>query len=52
MSGSRLNLPNAITVVRIAACPLIFWLAVSPDVGARFWAFVLFVAAALSGGIR
>jgi len=43
-----LNLPNVITVVRIAACPEIFWLAVSRGLGARFTAFGLFVAAALS----
>lgn len=48
MSGSVLTLPNIITVSRIAACPVIFFLAVSPDTGARFWAFALFVAAALS----
>jgi CDP-diacylglycerol--glycerol-3-phosphate 3-phosphatidyltransferase len=48
VSGSRLTLPNVITVTRIAACPVIFWLAVSPDVGARFWAFALFVIAGLS----
>lgn len=48
MSGPLFNLPNLITVTRIAVCPVIFWLAVSPDVGARFAAFVLFVAAALS----
>ncbi|MDA0328910.1 MAG: CDP-diacylglycerol--glycerol-3-phosphate 3-phosphatidyltransferase [Gemmatimonadetes bacterium] len=48
MTGSRLNLPNVITVTRISACPLIFWLAISPDLGARFWAFALFVVAALS----
>lgn len=49
MSGtSRLNLPNVITVVRIATCPVIFWLAVSPDTGSRFAAFILFVAAGLS----
>lgn len=47
MDGSR-NLPNIITVGRIAACPVIFFLALSPSVGARFAAFVLFVAAGLS----
>jgi CDP-diacylglycerol--glycerol-3-phosphate 3-phosphatidyltransferase len=44
----RVNLPNVITVVRIAMCPVIFWLAVSPALGARFGAFLLFVAAGLS----
>lgn len=48
MNSSRLNLPNVITVTRIALCPVIFWLAMSPDLTARFGAFVLFVAAGLS----
>ncbi len=48
MSESHLNVPNIITVTRIAACPVIFWLAMSPDVGARFWAFALFVVAGVS----
>lgn len=43
-----MNLPNVITIARIVVCPLIFWLAVSPGVGGRFAAFVLFVVAALS----
>lgn len=48
MAPSRLNLPNIISIVRIAAAPAVFFLALSPQVGARYWAFVLFVAAALS----
>lgn len=48
MSGSRFTLPNVITVARIAVCPLIFILAMSPGVGERLWAFVLFVVAGLS----
>lgn len=48
MSGSRFTLPNAITVVRIGVCPVIFVLAMSPGVGERLWAFVLFVLAGLS----
>lgn len=48
MSGSRFTLPNIITVARIALCPVIYWLAMAPGVGARFGAFVLFVVAALS----
>ena len=48
MSGSRITLPNIITVARIAACPVIFVLAIAPGIGARVWAFVLFVAAGLS----
>jgi CDP-diacylglycerol--glycerol-3-phosphate 3-phosphatidyltransferase len=47
MEGSR-NLPNAITVGRIVACPAIFFLALSPSVGARMAAFILFVGAGLS----
>ena len=48
MSGSRVTLPNIITVARIAACPVIFFLALAPGIGARVWAFVLFLVAALS----
>ena len=48
MSGTRVTLPNIITVARIAACPVIFFLAIAPGVGARLWAFVLFLVAALS----
>lgn len=48
MAGSRLTLPNIITVVRIAVCPLIFVLAMSPGVGERLWAFVLFIFAGVS----
>ena len=48
MSGSRFTLPNVITVARIAVCPVIFLLAMSPGVGERLWAFVLFVVAGLS----
>ncbi len=47
MAGSP-NLPNVITVGRIVACPAIFFLALSPSVGARLAAFVLFVGAGLS----
>jgi len=47
MGGIR-NLPNSITVARIVACPAIFLLALSPSVGARLVAFVLFVGAGLS----
>ena len=47
MAGSR-NLPNVITVGRIAACPVIFFLALQPSVGARLVAFVVFVVAGLS----
>lgn len=43
-----MNVPNAISVARIAACPVISWLALSPGVVHRYAAFVLFVVAALS----
>ena len=48
MSGSRITLPNIITLGRIATCPVIFVLALAPGTGARFGAFALFVLAALS----
>ena len=48
MSGSRLTVPNVITIARIAACPAIFFMALSPSVATRIWAFVLFVVAGLS----
>ena len=44
----RLNLPNLITVLRIAACPVIAWLALSTDPMLGLWAFVLFLIAAFS----
>ena len=43
-----MNLPNAITTARIAACPLIFFLALSPSAAAGYAAFALFLLAALS----
>jgi CDP-diacylglycerol---glycerol-3-phosphate 3-phosphatidyltransferase len=46
--GSRLNLPNIITLARIAVCPALFLLAIATGTGARYAAFVLFVVAALS----
>jgi CDP-diacylglycerol--glycerol-3-phosphate 3-phosphatidyltransferase len=48
VSGSRFTLPNVITVARIVACPVIFFLAIAPGATARFWAFALFVVAGLS----
>ena len=47
-SGSRINLPNIITLARIAVCPLLFFIAIGDTQGERYGAFVLFVAAALS----
>lgn len=48
MLGSRFTVPNLITAVRIAVCPLIFWLAVAPEAAERLWAFALFIAAGVS----
>ncbi len=48
MARRGLNLPNIITVARILVCPVIFMLALSESTSARFWAFVLFVIAAVS----
>ena len=48
MSGSRLTVPNIITIARIAACPVLFMMALSPSVSVRLWAFVVFVVAGLS----
>lgn len=47
-SGSRLNLPNIITLARIAVCPVLFYLAIADDRGLRYGAFALFLTAALS----
>ncbi len=47
-SGRRLNLPNVITVLRIAACPVIFLWALSLDPVAGFAAFALFIIAAVT----
>jgi len=46
--GSLATVPNLITVSRILACPVIFALAVAPGTTARFWAFALFIVAAIS----
>lgn len=48
MAPGRLTLPNLITIGRILACPGIFVLVMVPSVPARFAAFGLFVAAAVS----
>jgi CDP-diacylglycerol---glycerol-3-phosphate 3-phosphatidyltransferase len=45
---SRLNAPNAITVGRILACPVVFVLALSPRPLHLFLAFLFFLAAAVS----
>jgi CDP-diacylglycerol---glycerol-3-phosphate 3-phosphatidyltransferase len=46
--GSRLTLPNIITLARIAVCPVLFFLALAQGTAARYAAFALFIAAALS----
>ena len=46
--ASQRNLPNIITLSRIAVCPAIFFLALSPDGTVLAATFVLFLAAALS----
>ncbi len=43
-----MNLPNAITVARIAVCPAIGYLALSTRGASRYAAFVLFMLAAFS----
>lgn len=48
MASARLNLPNLITIGRILACPVVFFLVMAPSAGLRFAAFVVFLAAALS----
>jgi CDP-diacylglycerol--glycerol-3-phosphate 3-phosphatidyltransferase len=48
VTGSRWTLPNIITVLRIAACPVIFVLALGSSVTVRALAFVIYLIAALS----
>lgn len=43
-----MNLPNAISVGRIAVCPLIFHLTLAPGINSRYAAFLLFLVAAFS----
>lgn len=43
-----MSIPNAISVARIALCPVISYLALSPDRFERYAAFVVFLVAALS----
>lgn len=43
-----MNLPNAVTVARIAVTPLIAWLPLAPSSTLRLSAFVLFVVAAVT----
>ena len=46
--GSRLTLPNIITLARIAVCPVLFFMTLAEGTTARYGAFLLFLAAALS----
>lgn len=43
-----MNLPNAVTVARIAVTPLIAWLPLAPSSALRLTAFVLFIVAAVT----
>lgn len=43
-----MNIPNLITVSRIALCPVVFLLAVSGGVASRYAAFAVFLVAALT----
>ena len=43
-----MNLPNAITVARIAAAPLIAYLVLRPEWEPRLAAWLLFLAAAIT----
>ena len=43
-----MNLPNAVTVGRIAATPFIAWLPLAPSSALRFLAFALFIIAAVT----
>lgn len=47
-ASGRFNLPNIITVARIAVTPLLFYLVLRPGPAAGFGAFLLFVVAGLS----
>jgi len=48
LSDNCLTLPNVITLFRIAVCPVLFLMALSPTMTIRFGAFVLFVVAGFS----
>ncbi|MEM9483895.1 MAG: CDP-diacylglycerol--glycerol-3-phosphate 3-phosphatidyltransferase [Cyanobacteria bacterium P01_F01_bin.116] len=41
-----MNLPTWITVSRLAAIPLVFWLLANPSVNHRWWAVAVFLVAA------
>ncbi|MFA7323043.1 MAG: CDP-diacylglycerol--glycerol-3-phosphate 3-phosphatidyltransferase [Candidatus Nanopelagicales bacterium] len=46
--GPVLNLPNALTGLRILAVPVLIWLLASDDPQARTWATVVFLVAAVT----
>ena len=46
--GLSKNLPNVVTVTRMAACPAIFLLALGDSLDAKIWASVLFLLAGMS----
>lgn len=46
--GSVLNVPNALTTLRILAVPVLIWLLASDDPQARTWATVVFLVAAVT----
>ena len=48
MASGRLSPPNLITLGRILACPVLFFLVLSPRIDLLFTAFVLFLLASLS----
>ncbi len=43
-----MNLPNALTVLRVLAVPIFIYLIVQPDMNLRMWALGLFVVASLT----
>ncbi len=48
MGPDALNLPNAFTFLRAVLVPVILWLLLQDGEGARWWAFWIFVVAALT----
>lgn len=51
MLKNLLTLPVIITLSRVAACPVIFFAVQAEGIGTRFFAFVIFVLAALSDAL-
>lgn len=48
LAGDALNLPNLLTMARIAAIPFLVWLLDSPTPIRGFWACIVFTAAAIT----